>query len=264
LDDERLVYNVLDRNKLTPLRFPVAVINPFSGEVQEIASDYPGNSSPWGTEMKFIYSDVVYDPTLNLAIYPEVNADGSFVTLWDRNSQTAVARLEELGIFYHNPIWLPGGKQFVISVTHSATRRDDIDGWYLRDEWFSIDRTGEINQLTHFGDHFTEADIEGASISPNGRYLAFWLAVNPSPYPGSNLAVLDLETRQVINYCVPGSPAKFPLEPVWSPDSRYIALVDYYDRKSSDSHVILVNPTEGWAAQIADNLTADGWMVTSP
>jgi Tol biopolymer transport system component len=146
-------------------------------------------------------------------------------------------------------------------VTHSATRREDSDGWYLRDEWFSIDRTGEINQLTHFEDYFTEADIEMASISPNGRYLAFWLSVNPSTYPGYNLAVLDLETRQVVNYCIPGSPTKYSVEPVWSPDSRYIALVDYYDKKTSDSHVILVDPAEEWAARVAENLAPLGWMI---
>lgn len=256
LDDQRLVYNVLDRNKPIPALYPVAVINPFSGEVQEIASDYPGYPPPWGMEgtLDFFYSSVVYDPTLDLVVYPEVSADGVFVTLWDRHSQKAIAKLEELGIFYHYPLWLPDENQFVVPVIHQG----------LVNEWFSINRTGEIHQLTHFGDYFTQADIELASISPNGRYLAFWMSVSPSKYTDYNLAVLDFETQQVINYCIPGSSEKFAGEPVWSPDSRYIALMDFFDKETSDSHVILVDPFEGWATRFVENLTPHGWMATSP
>lgn len=250
LDNQRLVYNIRDVGSL----HPAVIINPFTGETQELASDYPNlrptNLGVGGSHMHFVYSSVVYHPSLDLVIYFETGDDGNFyVVLWDRVAQEPLARLIDRVPFEHAPAWFPDGNQFVIAVRYLE----------MVDEWFSVSRTGDIRQLTHFGEFFEQTQIGSSAISPDGRYLAFWLKVEPSEYIGANLAILDLETLRVNNYCIPGSSWRDEPRPVWSPDSRYIAISYYYAANSR--HVILLDPIDRWAAPIAEDLTPRGWMV---
>jgi Tol biopolymer transport system component len=150
-------------------------------------------------------------------------------------------------------LWLPDGSQF---VTEASVNQ----GVY---EWFSVNVGGEIRQLTHFGDYFRSVTIRGAQVSPDGQFLAFWLDVEPSgeEYSGQNLAVMDLETLQVTNYCIHGSVQGDASSPVWSPDSKYIAVEEYY--ATNARRTILVNPMGGWATWIVDeNVFPVGWMIT--
>ena len=253
LDNRRFAYNIWDRNSITPI-YPVVIIDPFTGVTQELASDYP-NLKPKVLGMAgtphFIYSTVVYDSSLDLVIYPETNSEGDFVVLWDRQNQKALAKLRDLNNFSHTPLWLPDGSQFVVAIRNT----------WENDEWFSINREGEIHQLTQFGNFLTHTDIESSSISPNGRYLAFWMQVEPSSFSGYNLAILDLETHFVTDYCIPGSSGATG-EPIWSPDSQYIVIAS--DEVTNTHQVVLIAPFDGWAARIADDFIPRGWMKTSP
>jgi Tol biopolymer transport system component len=259
LGNERLVFNLLrDTGEVSP----VVVVNPFTGEQTQLKSDYPGiyiDKSPGtGGGLYFVYSAVVYDPSLNLVIYPQRDVDkrSDFVVLWDRQVGKTLARVPEWGVFYHTPLWSPDVTQFVVAVTpnlKSNSNRGAIE------EWFSVSREGQVRQLTHFGDFFADVRIGAANWSPDGRWLAFWLEAKPSLCEGQNLVVLEMETQSVTEYCVPGSIYGDAPPPIWSPDSRYIAVQNYYEVNSS--HVILVDIMQGWATQIAENVEPAGWLV---
>jgi Tol biopolymer transport system component len=105
------------------------------------------------------------------------------------------------------------------------------------------------------------------SLSPDGKKIAFWLHAQPSPYEEPQLAVLNLETQQVINYCIPGLHHGNTHSPVWSPaiwslDSHYLAVLDQYEPNAG--RAILVDTRQGSAAQVAElipNGWPAGWMV---
>ena len=93
-----------------------------------------------------------------------------------------------------------------------------------------------------------------ANWSPDNQRVAFWLQTKPELCPNDkqgwvNLAVLDIQTQQVINYCVSGEAFSAP-DPVWSLDGRYIAVHNY-----------LVDPDQGWAAPISGiDIWPIGWL----
>ena len=260
LDNERLAFNFWKDKSTVPTIFSTIVVNPFTGEQQEILSDYPdlqpSISGPEGT-IHFVYSTVVYDPSLNLVIYPQTTEDGWYVVLWDRQAKRTLARVKDGNEFQHLPLWSPDGKQFVIAVDNQAGKRD---GEWI-DEWFSVSRDGQIGQLTHFGDYFEDAKIGHANWSPDGRHLAFWLDATPSLCEWQNLVVLEVDTQQVVNYCVLGSDDRTAPSspPIWSPDSRYIAVDSY---QSGVSRVILVDATQDWAAIIGYGAYPIGWLAS--
>jgi len=259
LDNQRLVFNLWKDRSVIPMLYPVVVVNPFTGEQRKFSSDYPDLKpsmvGPAGT-IHFIYSTVVYDPSLNLVVYPQTTKDGkNYVVLWDRQAQKAVARVEELGVFLHTPLWSPDGKQFVVAVEHQVDRQHSD----FIEEWFGVSREGQVQQLSHLGDFFVHTEIGAANWSPGGQRLAFWLDAKPSRCEGQNLAVLEMETQQVTDYCIPGSIHGDAPPPIWSPDSRYIAVQNYYDTNAS--HAILVDTKQGWAAQVSENAMPVGWLA---
>jgi len=110
--------------------------------------------------------------------------------------------------------------------------------------------------LTDFGTSFTSNYIGGASLSPDGKKIAFWLYLRPSPYVDQQLAVLDLERQQVTNYCIPGSLHLDAARPVWSLDSRYLAVQNQYELNKG--RIILVDTQQEWAVEIAEIIPI-GW-----
>jgi len=262
LDNERLVFNLWKDKSIVTAIYPVAVVNPFTGEENELASDYPdlqpSTGGPAGT-LHFVYSTVVYDPSLNLVVYPQTKAGSFHIVLWDQQAQRTLARVEDINEFYHTPLWSFDGKQFAIAVNHPKSRQ--LDEWV--DEWFSVSREGQVQQLTHFGDFFEHVEIGAANWSPDGQHLAFWLDATPSLCEGQHLALLETETQHVTDYCVPGSIHKTAPPPIWSPDSQYVAVENFYDDKNANafSHVILVDTKQNRAARIGENVTPVGWLI---
>jgi hypothetical protein len=265
LDNQRLVFD-LWKDKSKPLLsvLPVEVVNPFTGERQELASDYPdlfpSNAGPGGSTMYFVTHTVVYHPSLDLVVYPKTPRDNNraFVVLWDRKANHEVASVGT-GLFGHTPMWSPDGAQFVVAIVTKAGELADDDSEFI-EEWFSVSREGKVQQLTHFGDYFSDVEIGRARWSPDGQYLAFFLTTKPTQCDeGENLSVMDMKTWQVTNYCVPGVMGIGGPSPIWSPDSRYVA---FNDSVSTNPHVVIVDIEQGWAAQIAGDLYPMGWLTT--
>ena len=257
LDNQRLIFPLVQGEHQTA--YPVVVINPFTSEQVKLTSDYPDlHLSPAGpaTSMDFNFSDVVYDPSLEYVIFPSWGGEHNYIVLWDRQSNSEVAKVENHGqVFGHYPLWSPDAKQVAVAVVNREDNRDVVE------EWYSVGRDGLVAQLTHFGDYFTSAEIDIANWSPDGRKLAFWLDVAPSLCPGLNLAVLDISTKQVTDTCIPGVSDYAP-PPIWSLDSRYIVVVN---ARTKPRQTILVDTAEGQAFDITDMMDGArpiGWLVS--
>lgn len=242
LDNEQLWFPVFPRIMQGEVA-PMVIVNPLTGKQQEIPSDYPGikqyqydfSTSPG---LHFGYSSVVFDPSLNLVIYPQEGDDGWYVVLWDRQSKKPIAKLPDGGLYGHMPLWIPDGNEFVV-----VARSD----WDRPREWIMVSRDGEIRQLTHFEDLYAQFEIGiYASISPDGHYLAFGLSQGEDtnsdrPKP---LIILDLKTGEAIDTCITFS---FP-EPIWSPDSRYLAVLSRESNKPSS--IVVLDIEQNWATKM--------------
>jgi len=74
-------------------------------------------------------------------------------------------------------------------------------------------------------------------------------------------ALLDTETHEVTNYCLQHyfySNTARP--PIWSSNgNQFVVEVD--DPEDDDKKLILIDIFEGYAYQIAENITVYGWMA---
>lgn len=217
------------------------VLNPFTGERQELLPGYP-DFAPFdhpvnSIKLPFVYNNVAYDPSLRFVVYPQLFDHQYYVVLWDRETKQELVKIPDTGSYRHLPLWLPSNKAFVVVA------RPDRDG---PKEWLMVSRDGGIRQLTHLGDLYSEFEFGlYTSLSPDGHYLAFGLSHehDPDPYSSKELIILNLQTLETVNTCI-----KFD-HPVWSPDSRYLA-VQYWDDTQKQSFMAVVDPDQGWAVKV--------------
>jgi hypothetical protein len=127
----------------------------------------------------------------------------------------------------------------------------------------SID--GEISRLTHLGDLYSEYVFdETASLSPNGRYLAFGISHRePDRYGPTELVILDLQTLEVVNTCT-----TFFNKPFWSLDNQFIAMVQW-DANKKQYSVIVFDVETGWAVTVFNDdkntnytISPKGWLAS--
>ena len=252
LDNQRLIFPTSSKEQ--PWLGPMVVVNPFTGNQTELPSDYPGitgtRAGPIGT-LAFETSSLVYDPSLNLVVFPERISPHNYIVLWDRRSSSVLARVEDKGEFLNYPLWSPDAEQFVVAAsTHELG---------LVEEWFSVSREGQVGQLTHFGEYFSDAQIHDGQWSTDGKYLAFWLYTSPSLCSNPvHLAILDMTTKQVTDTCVSVMPG-YTLHPFWSFDNRYISVVIPGE---SSRQSILIDIEQGRAFDITTAYGVPfGWLA---
>lgn len=229
LDNERMWFPV-DTVDANP---PTLLLNPFTGEQQLLTADYPNIHSYYygpgsGPPLNFGYSNVSYDPSLRYVVYPLDVDDGMYIALWDRETRQIVAKVLGVGKNGPLPLWLPNGSGVVVAAQPAG---------YEPYEWFLMGKNGEIRRLTHFGDIYSKYGFsQTASLSPDGRYLAFGV---------KGLTILDLQTLEVVNTCL----KKTFYLPIWSPDSRYLAIHWDDNNKKQDS-VLVLDFESGWAVTV--------------
>lgn len=230
-------------------------LNPFTGERQVLKADFPGMynhpASFWEG-----WSGRVYDPMLTRAAYVQAIDEKQEIALalWDLQKKQVLGRL----LPYYSlsmPRWSPDGSRLVTSALV-----EDPDGREL----FLMGRDGRVEQLTNL---LPYAGATGSlySWSPDGRYIANWIAKKglPKGKNGAELIIIDTDTRQVTDYCVWVSVGgdgynSYPV-PIWSPDGKQLVLYDWYEK--DHSRVILVDLEHGYAAQIAEDMEPMGWML---
>ena len=187
------------------------VLNPFTSEHQSLQVDFP-NSEMFTVDSSFPsypswnYSKggyPVYDPTLTRVVYPgiAIKKKGEWpILIWDVKAGEPVAQFVTREFCGETPLWAPDGKQFILAANLDPKETNNVSK-----EFFAVSRDGQIRQLTHFMDYYQAIDIlDSYSLSPDGKLLAFWIESQPSLHQGPQLAVLNIETGQVTNYCIRG------------------------------------------------------------
>ena len=269
LDDERLIINMAghDPDESTRKKADtLLMLDLFTGQRRILRPDFPQIYDTYPVLEWEGWSETVYDPTLTRVVYP-----GPGYVLWDLEVGHALATL--VSNLLHPPRWSPDGAQFVVAADPTLGEES------LAFELFSVSRDGQtITQLTHLKAYDSDADMWGYSWSPDGRQLAFWLSTDsrsaghPDTSTPRRLAVLDLVTQDVTDYCLPldeyGELGTIPIfweglpSPLWSPNGQQLIVESRYDRDAS--RVILVDLVQGFAAQVAENMQPVGWIKASP
>jgi hypothetical protein len=252
------------------------LLNYASGERQEIQADYPGYADVFSGLflLKWNYPFTKYDLTLSRVVYPACDPDcmnGYPVILRDVETGQTLASFLTQDMFGLSPIWLPDFNQFIMAANLGST-----DSYAKANEIYLISRDGEIRQLTRFTDYYSQVEIHPYySLSPNGRYLAFWIKTQPGQFDDNRLAVLDIETGKVTNYCLPGEifqnnlalesegyPSNEGEAPVWSPDSTQMMVVGRDPEARGIRWNILVDIVYGTAIKVGEDMEIVGWMVS--
>ena len=235
---------------------PNMVIYPFSGEQDPILSDFPEYNRDPGTWFE------QYNPQLTKVVYtryPTIDV-ASYIALWNMKSQetiTAIHSYTGVGPYGTQPVWSPSGDAFIMSLFHED--QDNESSWYT--ELYRISQDGEQYQVTNLRAYYTEyLFVQEYQWSPDESQVAFWLRYSLGELSKAQLAILDLETSQVINYCIDD---RFGTshELVWSPDGHQIIVNAKYVEEPA---VLLLDLDRQVVHRIAGDMKAVGWLDTFP
>jgi hypothetical protein len=279
--DVRFLWSWFDNQRLIHLKFvedgtqTLQLLDPFTGEQQDLQADFPNSDAftdnpGFPSYPNWNYSkggNPPYDPTLTRVVYPgtavEKNEEWPII-IWDVKTGQAIAQFITKDFWGETPLWTPDGKQFIF-----ATKLNSKDPFPPANEFLAISRDGEVRQLTHFADYFEEIRItNNYSMSPNGKLLAFWILAKPSAFENAQLAVLNIETGEVTNYCIKGDSfldeeayqETLPA-PIWSPDSKQLLVISRPPENRLLRRVVLVDIVNNYAAQINQDMEPVGWMI---
>ena len=224
-------------------------LNPFTGERKNLTTSFP-NLYPidYGFD-PYWYPEVIYDPSLTVAIFPGMDKpkNETYITLWNNQSQkelVSVSRGSASTILSQmKPEWSVDGEQVILAT---------IDNGKI--QLISIKKDGSVKSLW---------DVEQGlgtmffSLSPDQKQIAFW---SPAPDNPQNtylsLYILKVASGEVINSCVV-SP-EITVKPVWSPDSSQLAVE--LKKDIGNSKVVVVDIQKNIAVKIAENAQPVGWL----
>lgn len=244
------------------------LLNPFTNERIELPLDYPDSAlflDEWYPRWSYSNGGLpVYDPTLTRVIYPKskpANNIAASIVIWDVESDKAIAEIATYDFWGETPLWSTDGKQFFI-----AMKTNPDNPYPPANEFFTVSRDGKVEQLTNFAGYFDEINFYNSyALSPNGKLLAFWIKATPSPYSDILLAILNIETKVVTNYCIKGDPfqdnATTPSSPIWSSDSTKLVVISREPQDTKTRRVVLVDIINEYAVQIEKDVEPVGWLA---
>jgi hypothetical protein len=256
LDNTHLLIGLNTQNPKIQGTLTVLVWDPFSGTKRVIRPELPvlydtqlmAPFPSWG------YGVVVYNPALTRALYlyAEDSSSAFQYALWDMEKREGIATFPLLNERII-PRWSPDGSKVAIV------------GYAKRDEIFFIQENGQQSQLTNIEDSYEYLAVNNLYWSPDGSHIAFslWTKLSDNDKKGEesidNLAVADVATGKVTNYCIPIGRHHPKIRIVWSPDGRQLIVRD--ESVADTSRLILVDIERGIAVQVAENMELFGWMV---
>ena len=236
------------------------IFNPFSGEEHEfVLEDLPNykyfKAGGVGAYM-FGHSNIMPDPSLTMLVYPGLTNDGQSanIILWDIVNKVVLVKLDKFYEFiYNDPLWSRDGSNFLIMNV-----RPEPD---LGIEWFQVSRNGSVKQITNFSKFLKDRpDIAKAARSPDGNYLAFQIQYDWQDQISTKYLVIDLRPNELEGFCIDSVPIDEGENqaPVWSPDSRFLAISNTRVNSIGDLLIVDVHTMK------LDKLTLDehaiGWI----
>lgn len=231
---------------------------------------YLGNNKPdWGP---YLFTQAVFNSDFDTVLYPTFDENGSFtLVLCDLKNNREITR------FYGRdpdngglPTWFRNGDTFIAGV---SPRIEDYDGnilWNYRDgmkyeagyDLFLINKNGAMERLTYLSTTYRSLQ-EGYALSPDEKKLAFWLTLSfdgPDWSDERQLAILDLETKEIERLCIQGNDYHYP--PVWSSGGDRLAIT-ISDWEWGTEEVFAVDLENRTYTKIAEDSIAIGWVSSS-
>lgn len=244
--------NHLALSYLTYDRDQMIILNPFTGDMKNIAFEqFPDFNFilnfPWAN----------YDPTLSRVIYPT----GGGSVLFDTENQKVLAEIPNGDQLQSTDVsWkMDGSSATVIGSIFPLTKR-------ASEELFIVTRDGIVEQLTNLANYYENVVLSSPGWSPDGKHIAFWETDSLNEYQDRKLLIIDVDTKQVTNYCLStyhdlyGNFGEVLPAPIWSPDGTQILVENRYSE--DHNRVVLIDITKAIAVQIAQDSRPIGWMTT--
>jgi dipeptidyl aminopeptidase/acylaminoacyl peptidase len=207
-----------------------------------------------------------FHPDLDHVVY--LQGDRAFIEplhymLWDIKQKRSLADFEVVLQPTAFPTWSSDGSKFALA----ASIKEDIYQTWPAYELYTVNRDGQITQLTQLNNYYPWVYIENYSWSPNGKYIAFWFSWWSGEKPDGELsgkrylAVVDAENNDLTYLCIQGRPGDNGRveSPVWSPDGKQLSVESL--SSEGNSQVILIDLAQQIAAPIAEDMTPIGWMI---
>jgi hypothetical protein len=206
------------------------------------------------------YIVVEYDPMLTRVVYFRYGEKGNIVTvLRDLDTGNILVKLPNdftprptFGIDAGVPRWDSDSEQFLLEGGEGDIR-----------ELYNVTRNGLVTQLTYLTNVFGYAHVRGYSRSWDKRYIAFWYWAQS--YESYRLAVLNATTGEITDFCISEGIEYYrswPSTPIWSPDSHQFIVDVLQADEVNTKPVISVDVDQGFAVQIAEDMSPMGWMVS--
>ncbi len=291
LNNESLVLNLPKENTDGTYTVDAISVMPLSSnEHHEFLRDYP-NFNDFPNEVSwrgYAFSRMVVNPQLTYLLYPaKESTEANPLIIWDLQANKEAGRIHQfgvyVGVFAGRPLWSPDGTSFVTSAqlryavgnpissnpVHALRYADEeVENAYINldDEFpyvggFELIRVtveGDVERLSYLTTEYIALQSEW-TWSPDSTRIAFWLTIVDDEAPvNRELAVLNVESGEVTNYCISGYAT-----PIWSPDGRQIAI---NQNPAGPYTYKIVDLTEGVAFSIAgdEEVNIGGWMISKP
>lgn len=242
-----------------------------SGDYREYLPDYPyktvSHEAEWGSHFG---QSAAYNSMFSSVVYAgQIDTDG-YLILWDSQRGELIGQWLTYEEDYQGlPLWMSDGKSFIAGLYPSAIDYKGNVTAVIPDglpymggyDLFRIYQDGEIERLTFLNTKY-KSGFEGRSMSPDERFIAFWLNLDYTARAlesTRNLAIFDINTGIITNLCLPGG--NYPWPPVWSPDGDYL-VITISNPLGDSTKVMLVDLDNGIAFQIAQDAIGLGWLAS--
>lgn len=252
LDDKHVMITpeipaILPETPLDKILPPLVVINISDNSRIELKSVYP--NIDWLNYLSWQFNRVIYDSSMNYAFYPSDN--GNSLTLYSLSAQKTLVSLPAITSWTQPPQWSPNGEYLAV-----AGKMTESQGGQ---ELFLLDKNGTVTRLTHLTEQFDATVWIGTlSWSPDNQKIAFWYTFDDSME--ARLAIVDLKTTAVKDFCVTYNALGYPPNPIWSPDSRMV-LVNLLESEQDNFKILWIDIETNDGAVMKTNAVIEGWLV---
>ncbi len=268
----------------------ITVLELSNNERRDILPEFPDITDHirdvnWGT---YTVSPLVVNSQLSRLLYPSLIKNDTSLIIWNLQTNQEAGRIhhhvyEGAGVNSSAPAWSRDGTTFVTSAmlryvfdpdmqanpvqpleyAGDASENvyinvDDEFPYTFGYELILVNEVGKAQRLSYLTTNYYAIQSDW-TWSPDETHIAFWLTIKDEEHPiNQELAVLDVESGEVTNYCISGISS-----PIWSPDGSQILI---HQDPADQTNYQIVDLDAGVAFSISeeDDVMVNGWLISPP